>query len=440
MNVGIIGAGLTGLTAGLELARAGHRVTLIEQEAEPGGLAGTFPFGPARLEKFYHHIFTTDLETIELIRGLGLQDRLLWRETPMGIYQGGRLRKFATPLDLLKFTPLSLANRLRFGLVILYLAKKKNWQGYERIRAAEWMRRAFGQQAWDAVWGPLLHGKFGDFAPDIGMPWFYSRVHTRAGSRAQGMTKESLGYLQGSFQVMHEALVRAIRAAGGTVRCGEKAETIVIDGKTVRGLRVSGREERFEAVLATPAPPVLLGLLPPGLAGDYWDRLRRIQYLGNVCAVLTVRRSLSPIYWMNIPDAHSPFIAVIEHTNFIPPEVYGGRRIVYLSSYLPADHPRYRAADAGLLQEYYAYLAKVIPGFTPADVEDAKIFHAAYAQPVIRAGYSANLVPAAAPIAGLYVANMAQIYPEDRGMSYSIRLGRQAAKAIRERTAGGVFA
>jgi len=123
MRIGIIGAGLTGLTAALELAKAGHQVTVCEQAPEPGGLAGTFPYADSRLEVFYHHIFTTDLESIDLIREMGLQDRLAWRETPMGIYQGGKLRRFASPLDLLCFTPLSCINRIRFGVMILYLSR-----------------------------------------------------------------------------------------------------------------------------------------------------------------------------------------------------------------------------------------------------------------------------------------------------------------------------
>jgi protoporphyrinogen oxidase len=434
MRIGIIGAGLSGLTAALDLARAGHQVRVVEQAPEPGGLAGTFAYAGTRLEAFYHHIFTTDLDAIALIGELGLSDRLVWKEAPMGIFQGGRLRKFATPWDLLTFTPLPFLDRIRVGLVFLYLARVKRWQRYERETAERWVRRAFGQAAWDVIWGPLLHGKFGEYASEIGMPWFYSRIHTRAGSRSRGMTKESLGYLLGSFQVLHDALAAEIAGARGEVRCGERVTGVRVRDGRVLGWTTDRGDEDLDAVLATPAPPALLPLLPPDLTGEYWDRLREVRYLGNVCAVLTLRRSLSPIYWMNVPDLASPFIAVIEHTNFIGPEQYAGRRVLYLSSYLPVTHPRYQAADAALLDEFYATLARVVPGFTPADVAEARVFHAPYAQPVVCAGYGERLVGHAAPLAGLYLANMAQIYPEDRGMSYSIRLGRAAARAILDGT------
>jgi protoporphyrinogen oxidase len=275
-----------------------------------------------------------------------------------------------------------------------------------------------------------MHGKFGDLAPEIGLPWFYSRVHTRAGSRAQGMTKESLGYLDGSFQVLHAALVHELEKLGGRVRCGERVKVLQARGGKLVGWSSTRGVEKFDAVLATPAPPALAGILPRGLKGEYWEKLRQSEYLGNACAVLTLKRSLSPIYWMNIPDVNSPFIAVIEHTNFIPPEVYGNQRIMYLSSYLPVTHPRYLQSDKQLLGEYYTYLKKVIPDFMPADVVAAKVFRSPYAQPVIRAGYRDIKVGVATPLSGLFLANMAQIYPEDRGMSYSVRLGHEAAKVI----------
>jgi protoporphyrinogen oxidase len=431
MKIGIIGAGLTGLTAARSLAKAGHQVTVCEASAEPGGLAGTFPYAGTRLETFYHHYFISDRETVNLIKELGLIDKMHWQETPMGVFKNNKLLKFATPMDLLKFAPLSFFNRIRFGVVALYLSKVKNWQKYENVLAKDWIRRAFGKQAWDVMWGPLLHGKFHDFAPEIGMPWFYSRIHTRAGSREKGMAKESLGYLKGSFQVLHDALVKEIKALGGVVRCKEPIKSIRITKDKITGWVTSKKTETFDVVLSTMAPPALLPTLPKHLEGAYWQKLRKVQYLGNVCAVLTVKRSLSPIYWMNIPDVDSPFIAVIEHTNFVSPQHYQGKHTLYLSSYLPTNHSLYVAKEKDLLKAFYKYLKKIIPSFTEKDIEAAKVFHAPYAQPVIRAGYSQNLVPTASPVQGLFVASMAQIYPEDRGMSYSIRLGQQVAETIK---------
>ncbi len=430
MNIGIAGAGLAGMAAARVLTAAGHQVTICEKMEEPGGLAGTFAYEGTRLEKFYHHYFTTDLNTVNLLKDLGLEEKMIWKETPMGVYTQGKLYKFSTPMDLLRFKPLSVFNRLRFGVVTLWLSRVKNWEKYEHQPAGQWIRKWYGRQAWDVVWGPLLHSKFGDHAEEIGMPWFYSRIHTRAGSRAQGMTKESLGYVQGSFQVMHEALRQDIEARGGSFHFRSEIKNLMVENNKIKGWRTERGEETFDAVLLTMAPQIITGLLPAGCQGTYWDRVKQIDYYGNVCAVLTLKHSLTPIYWMNIPDLNSPFIAVIEHTNFIGPEAYQGKHVLYLSSYLDVNHPRYKADDQTVLSEFYAYLKKILPQFSEDDVLEHHLFRTPYAQPIMRTGYGEQINPIATPVAGLYVANMGQVYPEDRGMSYSLRLGEQAAAVM----------
>lgn len=432
MKIGIVGSGVLGLAAARRLVRAGHEVTLLERGCEPGGLAITFPFAGTRLEKFYHHFFTTDLNTIQMIKELGLGDKIIWKETPMGVYSQGKLYKFSTPMDLLKFQPLSFFNRIRFGVVTLLLSMVKNWKKYEHTRAESWIKKAYGQQAWDVIWGPLLHGKFGDYASEIGMPWFYSRIHTRAGSRDKSMNKESLGYLEGSFQVMHAAMAQDVEAHGGRFQFNTAIESLIIDDNQVKGLRTKTGDQLFDLVLLTTAPHIILKLLPPDIAGSYWNNLKQIDYYGNVCAVVTLKRSLTPIYWMNIPDSHSPFIAIIEHTNFIDRATYQNKHVLYLSSYLSTEHPRYQADDDKVLDEFYTYLKKVIPSFSQQDVIDAVVFRTPFAQPIMKAGFGEKINPFRSPINNLYVANMAQVYPEDRGMSYSIRLGEQAAQSILE--------
>lgn len=432
MKIGIVGGGLTGLTTARILARAGHQVTILEKEAEVGGLAGTFPFEGTRLEKFYHHYFSTDKHTVKMIKDLGLEKKMIWKETPMGVFTNGKVFGFSTPWDLLRFKPLSFINRIRFGVVTLLLSQVKKWQKYENEKAEQWIKKMYGMQVWNVMWGPLLHGKFGEHASEIGMPWFYSRVHTRAGSRDKSMNKESLGYLEGSFQTMIDAMVADIKAHQGLVQTNRPVESLVIEGNQIKGVMVKNEQLTFDRVLLTTAPHVIVKQLPEKIAGPYWDHFKQIDYYGNVCAVLTLKRSLSPIYWMNIPDINCPFIAVIEHTNFIDKATYQGKHVLYLSAYLSTEDAIYQADDKAVLKEFYSYLKKIISDFTEADVSAHHVFRTPYAQPIMRAGFGEKINPIASPVKGLFVANMAQIYPEDRGMSYSLRLGEQAAEAIVE--------
>ena len=141
MNIGIIGAGIAGLAAALRLTKAGHKVTLYEGAPFLGGQASTFDVGGGRLEKGYHHLFTTDVDIIDLIEELGLTDRLAWIDSSVGIFHGGKIYDFITPKDLIKFKPLSLFSRIRLGLITLYLRRYKNWRSLEKYTASEWIKK-----------------------------------------------------------------------------------------------------------------------------------------------------------------------------------------------------------------------------------------------------------------------------------------------------------
>src|SRR5215470_14123315 len=105
-HVVIIGAGFSGLAAGFELSQRGVRVTILEQDAEIGGLAGSFRVKNERLEKFYHHWFTNDTYILQLVKELGTQQQVLFRPARTGMYFAHDFFKLSTPLDLLRFTPL----------------------------------------------------------------------------------------------------------------------------------------------------------------------------------------------------------------------------------------------------------------------------------------------------------------------------------------------
>jgi hypothetical protein len=116
--------------------------------------------------------------------------------------------------------------------------------------------------------------------------------------------------------------------------------------------------------------------------------------------------------------------------DFEPVDSYGGRHIVYLSKYLPEDDPLYRMEDAAVVDFTLGHLARMFPDLRPDWVRAAHVWRARFSQPIVERGY-AGLIPARdTPIAGLKLATMAQIYPEDRGTNYAVREGRVAATAL----------
>ena len=436
MKVAVVGGGLTGLTAAYELTGAGHEVDLFEAAPELGGQARTFPVGGTRLEIFYHHLFLSDRDILDLAWELGLEERIQWIPSKVGFLHQGQIYPFTVPLDLLRFRPLHPFNRLRLGLIILFLQRYRRWQSFERTTADRWIPRWAGRQAYQILWRSLLMGKFGDAYNQVSMTWFWGKIHLRGGSR-KGLGPEELGYPEGSFQLLTDALAEAIEVRGGRIRAGTPVQRILIDGWRARELLLEGehRVGRYDAVVATVPSPAFL-TMAPYLPKEYAKLVRGVRYQAALCLILQLKHSLSPIYWLNISDRESPFVGAIEHTNYIPPEVYGGRRLVYLTNYLDPGHRFFSLSKEELLQTYLPGIGRINPGFAPDWVEDSWRFADPGAQPIITPGYSQRIPPHRTPIPNLFLANTTQIYPEDRGTNYSVRLGRKIARLV----VGGVLA
>lgn len=429
MRIGIIGGGIAGLTAAYELAKKGHRVAVFEKGAGLGGQASTFPIEGTRLERFYHHLFTSDRHIIQLINELGLSPRMRWIDSKVGLFHGGRVYDFVTPLDLLRFTPLSLPNRLWAGLISLYLQRQTNWQKYEGVTAKEWLEKHTGKSVYDAIWEPLLRSKFGDSYDEVSMTWFWGKMRLRFGSRPKGMQKEQLGYMEGSFQFLIVELEKQIREMGGEVHTNAPVERIVVkDGRAV-GLRSQVPTCDFDAIIAT-VPSFAFTKMVTELPSDYVGKLRHAKYQSALCLVLKMKRSLSHIYWMNISDPSIPFVAAIEHTNYMPPDFYNGKHVLYLSNYLPLDSLLFSLSRDELLQKYLPHVQRINPEFDLEWVEESWLFRDDAGQPIVTCNYSQQVPDHQTPIKGLYLANTTQIYPEDRGMNYSVHLGQKIANIV----------
>ena len=435
MRVGIIGGGAAGLAAAYELAAHGHRTAVYERAPFLGGHASTFDVGGARLERGYHHLFTGDTDILELIDEIGLGHRMRWIDSSVGTLHGGKIYRFVTPMDLLRFTPLRLVDRLRLGLTTLYLQRKKDWRPYERVAAADWLRRYAGERAYEIFFGPMLRGKFGDdYYDQVGMAWYWGKVHTRLASRGRGMAGEKLGYPIGSFGEIFDVLARRIGERGGEVHMSAPVGRIVVEDGRITGLEVTvagagSKLEPFDAVIATTPSNVFPRLVPP-IPDDYLARLTGVNYMAAVLIILILDRPLSHIYWLNVADRTIPFVGVIEQTNFLGPEHYGGRHIVYLSNYLTTTHPLYKMDHDELLREYVPHLRTINPDFDPSWIQASYHHRIDGAQPIIGTHYSSRIPDHRTPFKGVYLANTTQVYPEDRGTNYSVRMGKHVARLV----------
>lgn len=427
-QVTIVGAGFTGLTIAYELVKQGIDVTILEAENEIGGLAAAFEVEGEKLDRFYHHWFTNDLEVIKLIDELNLQDHVKINPTSTGVYYANNFFKLSTPWDLLNFTPLSFFDRIRLGLLALRARRVKDWMVLEEKTAHEWLRELGGEAVYRVVWQPLLKGKFGPYAEQISAVWFWNKLKLRGGSRGKG-GEERLAYFKGGFVGLAKALAEKIGELGGRIELNSPV-TKIEPINSVWHTTTSDGVIRSDRVIATTALPLIASMVRGWASDTYIKSLERIQYIGNVCLVLELDRPLSKIYWLNVNDPSFPFVGVIEHTNFESPETYGGKYIVYLSKYLPHTDRLYAMDPEEFLTFALPYLQTMFPAMERNWIQRHHLWKARWSQPVVEKYYSKLIPSTDSPLEGFHICSMAQIYPEDRGTNYAIREGRTVAKHV----------
>jgi protoporphyrinogen oxidase len=415
---------MVGLTFALRAAREGHDVTVIERDSVPGGLASCFrPFSDGdQLERFYHHIFRTDTNMIALIDELGLSSKLSWRSPSTACLYTGRLHRLDSALSLLRFAPLALHDRLRLAIALAILKLAKDGTVFERMLAAPWLRAVAGGTAYRVVFEPLFRAKFGRHAENVSLAWFWARIHDRT---------SELGYLEGGFSQMYERLAERVIAAGGTIHYDTAVASIDTSPETGDvALRFAGSAtwNTFDRAVVT-LPSAAFAALAP--AATSWSRnaARRPDALGARCIVLALDRKLSKHYWINACDPNFPFMVVVEQTNFVSPENYGGRHLVYLGNYGESFEG---AALTERLDSIAESLRTINPAFSRDWILDAWEFRASGAQPVVTTSYRDTLPPFATAIPGAFLANLEQVYPHDRGQNYAIDIAARAYDACLE--------
>jgi len=416
MKVAIVGAGFTGLSAGLKLSERKVKVTIFEKEKTLGGLASTFrlPSWQWALEKHYHHWFTNDSYALDLIEKLGLKNRLIFPKTVTSIYYQSKIYPFNSPFDVLTFTPLTIFQRLRTGLVTLYLKLLPEIKAVslERFTAWQWLEKYYGKEVFSILWKPLLSGKFGPFAKDVNMAWFWARIKKRT---------PKLGYLQGGYHLLLEAMAGQIKKDGGTIKFSTPFDPKI--------------SNQFDKIIATTPGAVLLHIFPNLITTQYGFRLKSIPHLHALNLLIISKEKILPdTYWLNINEANYPFIAVVQHTNLVDKRHYAGNHITWVANYLPPDHKYLQMTKEQLLKTYLPYLKKINPRFSfKSSVLGSELFLGPFAQPVFPINYSKIKPDFTTPIPNVFLANMDMVYPWDRGTNYAIELGEKVANLLLQR-------
>jgi len=440
MKVAIAGAGIAGLSAAYDLARAGYRVTVYEAAPVAGGLASGFrdQRWAWPLERFYHHLFETDTAIKQLVDEIGFGDKLFFRRPITAQWWRGKTYALDGVKPVLTFPALPFPDRVRFGAAVAYLKYATNdWRTLEQSTAAAWTRRAMGPHAYRELIRPLLEGKFGPYADEVNMAWLWARFKARS---------FKLGYFEGGFQAFCDALLAAARSRGAQIHLGTALEALTPLEDGGWHVRAGAAGDEFDAVIVT-GSPALLSKLAPRLPETYLAGLRELRSMGAVVLTLALNQKLlDQIYWLMPPKSEFPFLALVEHTNFIVPEHYGGDHLLYCGDYLEPSHEYFHISKDELVAHFLPALKKVNPAFDRSWVRDSWLHREPYAQPIVTVNHAQRVPPLATPLPGLYWASMSQVYPWDRGTNFAVELGRNVAAEVVEYAAsvrlggGGVLA
>jgi protoporphyrinogen oxidase len=420
----VIGSGAMGLAAAYHAAKAGHSVQVLEAASEPGGMAAHFEFDGLSIERFYHFVCKNDGPLFALMDDLGISDRMRWRTTTMGYFIGGRLYPWGDPVSLLTFPEISFISRIRYALFAFVCTRRNRWDAIETESARDWITRWCGSEVYARMWKPLFDLKFYQFSENISAAWIWTRIK-RIGRSRKSLFAEELGYIEGGSQTLVNSLIAGIEAHGGTIHLSKAVQKIETqDGRVVGVLTSAGAMQADHVICTVPTP--LLRKMVPEMSEQWLEKYDSIQNIGVCCLLFKLRRSVTKNFWVNISEPDIQIPGIIEFSNLRVLD----NTIVYVPYYMPIDNPKFSWPDDRLLEEAFGYLQRINPDLTKADIISQYVGRLKHAQPICEPGFAAKIPPVKTPIDGLQIADTCFYYPEDRGISESVNIGREMAVAI----------
>ncbi len=423
-RMAVIGAGPMGLMAAYELLKAGHHVEVFEQDDRVGGMSASFDFDGLTIERFYHFICKGDAPLFALLDEMGLRHKVRWQETKMGYFYDGTLYKWGNPHSLLTFPKLSFVSKIRYALNIMYSQHIASMDRLDKIYAVPWLKRWLGKEAYALLWDRLLHLKYFEYTDSISASWIAARIRRVARSRKSVWT-ETMGYLENGSNTLMLALAEAIRKKGGIIHLRSGVQRVVSDKGRIRGVQVADKEIAFDAVISTVPLPYLTQIIPD-LPADEAAKIKSIINIGVACVILKLNRRFSENFWLNVCDKTIDIPGLIEYSNLYPL----GDHVIYAPYYMPPSHPKFTYSDEQFIAEVTRYMHMINPQFNAGWIKASHVHRYRYAQTVSGVEFMKSLPDMQSKLQGLFMADTAYYYPEDRSISESVN----TAKSLVEKT------
>ena len=338
------------------------------------------------------------------------------------------------PSDLLKFSPLKFHNRVRLGLVVLFLQRVKNWEKLTKVSAIDWLNKYAGKEVTKIVWEPLLKGKFDKYYREITMCWLWGRIKQRADSRDNKMGGEALGYIDGGFEVIVNRLLEKIRENNlGKIVLNTAIRKVRKD-QTNRKIEVITKDNKstFDKVLLTVPNHIAYEILEDCKEEhpEYFEQLLSVDYLDAAVLLFATEVPITKFYWHNINTLNSPFVVFLSLTKLIGNHRFNGKHVYYIGDYIPAEHKYMKISEEELTNLWFESLKNIFPNFSIDSVIEKKLFRFKNAQHIVDIGFDKKIVSHTTPCEGVYLSNFSQIFPMDRGTNYAVRDGYKMADKL----------
>jgi len=418
----VIGSGAMGLAAAYEASKQGKKVTVIESSNIPGGMAAHFNFSEISLERFYHFICKTDIDTFDLLEELGIDHKLTWKKTKSGYFYNNKLFKWGDPVALLLAPGLNLYEKIRYGMFAFFQTKRTNWQKLENISATEWIKSWCGKSVYEKLWAPLFKLKFHEYSDNISAAWIWTRIK-RIGVSRYSIFQEKLGFIEGGTETLVAKLIEKIKENDGEIILSEPVTEINCENNFAL-VRTDTNSYKGLKVICT-SPIQELPIIKPAFSDELSAQYKNVKNIGVVCVVLNLSKKVTENFWLNIsmPDWNIP--GIIEFSNL---RNFGEKNIVYIPYYMPTTNKLWERDNSVFIKESFDYIKQINPDVCDEDLEDAFVGRLNHSQPICEPGFLKKIPSIQTPHQHLQVADTCYYYPEDRGISESINLGRLMAK------------
>lgn len=430
-NIAVVGGGIGGLVTAYWLAKAGARVTVYEASDQLGGLGTFFQYRNVCLERFYHCMLPSDRHLLGVLREVGLEDQIYWKETSFGFMRNGRLYGLNTPFELLRFSPLSWVDRIRVGLTGLWGSVCSS-KGLDDVTCVEWLSRLSGRRAFEIFWKPMLQAKFGDRYHEVPALWFWTRFNREKG----GGKSECKGYIRGGYRRIIDTLAKAIEAHEGTIRLQAPVEKLdLTEGGQLMIQVAQDAPQMFDRVVVTAPIFFLRKAMANGRLAAVAEKIDDgIDMQGVINAVFMLRRGFTKHYWVATIDEEILFQGIVESTTLLEKTDTAGVHLIYLMNYVHRTDPRFHQSDSEILAAYTAGLKQLFPDFRDEDIVDRFVFRAPFVEPLYTTGYQRRKPPVVLLPGKLYLATTTQVYPEVTSWNGSVGLARKVVDTLLSET------